>query len=172
MTSSRTSFVRILIRDRVAFTQFPGVAIFGPPGSGKTTLSHLVRRKGMRGIDLEGLARSQSERVEVFRTIPSEWGVVVGTADLPWREAVAGRWLCVQLHPDRERWSSQRSERDAAEVMAGGRYRDQNAHTVYSSFEESGSYHVVIPWDVRTDADTVASALAALASKNGRSLMS
>lgn len=98
------------------------VAVFGPPGSGKSSLIEYAKRRGYTGFDLETAAQTAEERrvvLEAFLAQHSNEAVFIGTADLLPEDFPNGT-MSVMLLPSKKVYLDRLAHRDAAEPIKAG----------------------------------------------------
>lgn len=94
------------------------IAIFGPPGSGKSTIVELAHKRGIKAFDFELDGNNYTERLEnakqIFKQIENDFDKVVlfGAADLALEDFPVGTKF-VMLLPPKEEYERRLTERDS-----------------------------------------------------------
>lgn len=114
------------------------VLLYGPPGSGKSTLVRLAQQRGLIAVDLEdvfpGSAGKEIRRkagMELATKYPSKQMVIVGTADV-WFDAFPPDSLKILLLPPREIYNKRLRQRDKDKPFKAG----QGGIEVYEKFKQ------------------------------------
>lgn len=110
------------------------IILFGPPGSGKTTIISTAKQKGMFAIDLEEIKTTVGRKKYIQKLFSEEevaCDILIGAADLHQND-FPNYVETVLLLPQKKRYLEQVGKRDKLQPEKAG----QQAERVYDSFVE------------------------------------
>ncbi len=127
------------------------VALYGPPGSGKSTVVELAHRRGVTAYDAEAFGPNHAERVAGFQRVllrSTEGLILIGAADLTPEDFPAGTKFVLLLPPaeeHRRRVLDRRDERPHKSLQHA-----QQVHGEHWAMRES--FDVVVDFDCSPEA--------------------